>query len=102
MSASKATEWTPRAKARLAGILRTILEECGPVVEREWAVKLLGAPDALAAHPQLGRVVPEIGRDEIRELIVTPYRVFYKVGTDRCFVLSVRHSRMLIKSRRSL
>ena len=39
--------WTPRARLRLAAILRTILEEYGLVVEVEWARRFLEAPNVL-------------------------------------------------------
>src|SRR5262249_41070837 len=40
------------------------------------------ATDRLAAFPRLGRVVPEIGRDDIREVIVQSYRVTYRLLPD--------------------
>ena len=43
--------------------------------------------------PESGRVVPEFGRDEIRELIEWPYRLVYRVDADAIEVLSVLHGR---------
>ena len=34
--------------------------------------------DALRDRPQRGRVVPEFGRDVLRELIHAPYRIVYR------------------------
>ncbi|MDB6124864.1 MAG: type toxin-antitoxin system RelE/ParE family toxin [Pedosphaera sp.] len=36
--------------------------------------------DQLANFPYLGRVVPELGQETIREIIVRPYRVVYEVA----------------------
>ncbi len=94
--------WTPRARLRLAAILRTILEEDGPVVEVEWARRLLEAPNVLANNPNLGRVVPEIGREDIREIGILPYRMIYRVSPTICHILSIRHSRRRVKSTRGL
>ena len=47
----------------------------------------------LADNPRLGRMVPEIGRPDIREILVAPYRIFYRVRPGTCQVLSIRHAR---------
>jgi plasmid stabilization system protein ParE len=94
--------WTPRARLRLAAILRTILEEAGPVVEVEWARRFLEAPNVLAGNPTLGRIVPEIGREDIREIGVRPFRIVYRVSPTICYILSIRHSRRRIRSVRGL
>ena len=94
--------WTPRARLRLASHLRVILEEDGPVVEAKWARKLLHAPNILAENPLIGRMVPEIGREDIREIIVSPYRIIYRVSATICHILSVRHSRQKTMSVRRL
>ena len=47
----------------------------------------------LTAHAGRGRVVPELSREEIRELIYGDYRVVYRVAERRVDVLTVRHGR---------
>lgn len=94
--------WTPRARLRLAAILRTILEEDGPVVEVEWARRFLEAPNVLADNPSLGRIVPELGREDIREIGVLPYRMIYRASPAICQILSIRHSRRRVRSVRGL
>lgn len=94
--------WTPRSRLRLAAILRTILEEDGPVVEVEWARRFLAAPNVLANNPSLGRIVPEIGREDIRGIGVLPYRMIYRASPTICHILSIRHSRRHVRSVRGL
>ena len=94
--------WTARARLRLAAILRTILEEDGPVVEVEWARRFLEAPNVLSGNPSLGRIVPEIDREDIREIGILPYRMIYRVSPTICHILSIRHSRRRIRSVRGL
>jgi plasmid stabilization system protein ParE len=39
----------------------------------------MGRTDSLANFPQLGRVVPEQNDENIREIILRPYRIIYQV-----------------------
>ncbi len=43
------------------------------------------------AFPLLKWVVPEIGRDDIREVIVQSYRVIYQLLPDEVEILTVHH-----------
>jgi len=94
--------WTPRGLNRLDGIVRDIAMGDGLQTALKWHDNIFDATERLAAFPLSGRVVPEIARNQIREIILPPYRIVYKVQGDTCNVLSVRHSRRQIKSLRSL
>lgn len=54
---------------------------------------LFGAAERLEDFPYSGRVVPEIGRDDIREVLHRPFRILYRVQADRVEILTVRHMR---------
>jgi plasmid stabilization system protein ParE len=41
----------------------------------------------------MGRVVPEYQLENIRELIVKPYRVLYRILGDECLIEAVFHSK---------
>ena len=56
-----------------------------------FARRVFQATDRLAAFPRLGRVVPEIGRDDMREVIVQSYRVIYRLLPDEVEILIVHH-----------
>ena len=63
----------------------------------------MNAAARLADHPALGRMVPEIGHNDIREIIVgKAYRLIYKHTPHCCYVLSVRHHRFNLSTLRSL
>jgi plasmid stabilization system protein ParE len=55
--------------------------------------KLLAAPEILVHTPRLGRRVPEFNIEELRELLVKPYRILYLLRDDTCFVVAVIHAR---------
>jgi plasmid stabilization system protein ParE len=39
--------------------------------------------------PQVGRVVPELANQEVREVLVRNYRIVYRVHSDAIHVLTV-------------
>lgn len=88
--------------ARLDSIVKDIAFGDGIITALKWHDDIFDATQNLSDFPFLGRMVPEIGRREIREIILSPYRIIYKVNEVSCHILSVRHSRRLITSLRSL
>jgi toxin ParE1/3/4 len=64
-----------------------------PDAARQWAEGVFDAVDELANFPGQGRVVPEVGRPSVRELIHGEYRVIYKVEAKAIGILTVRHGR---------
>lgn len=61
-----------------------------------WTNEIFDGVERLTEFPESGRVVPELGSREIRELLIGAYRVFYRVGS-AVEVLSVRHGSQLIR-----
>ncbi len=56
-----------------------------------WLEELLDHVESLARFPDSGRMVPELQRDDIREILVTPYRVMYRRGEGVVEIAAVRH-----------
>lgn len=50
--------------------------------------------DRLADHPQLGRVVPEYGQWQLRELVDRWNRVLYRLRSDAVEVVTIVSTRM--------
>jgi plasmid stabilization system protein ParE len=74
--------WTDPALADLETIAEYIardsLRQASLLVQRAFL-----STDRLDAFPQLGRIVPEIGDESVRELIVRPYRIVHVLrGSD--------------------
>jgi plasmid stabilization system protein ParE len=68
-----------------------------PNAAEKWAEGLILAVQKLKRLPRAGRVVPEIGLEEYRELIYGNYRVVYRVSSNTVFILTVRHLRRLLE-----
>ncbi len=92
MAESRPILWTGPALADLREI-REWVERDSPDAARRFAAKIRERVDELARFPSSGRVVPEIGIDRYREIIVRPYRVIYEIRDDDIVILRVRHSR---------
>ena len=56
--------------------------------------ELISETDRLQEFPELGRTVPEYRDGNIREIIVRPYRIVYRVDHKRglCEIARVWHS----------
>jgi len=46
---------------------------------------------SLTEYPDSGRVVPELQREDLRELIIPPYRVMYRRTADAVEIAAIRH-----------
>jgi plasmid stabilization system protein ParE len=88
--------WTDPALERVEQIAVYIAGD-DPDAAVRWTVELFAAVARLADFPESGRIVPELGKREVRELIFGAYRVFYRIGPS-VQVLSVRHGSQLIRS----
>jgi addiction module RelE/StbE family toxin len=90
--------WSPRSLADLEGIREQIAGDselyAGLVVSR-----LVAAPSRLLEFPESGRMVPEFGRPNLRELIVRPYRLVYRLRGDIIEVVTVFHAARMYPER---
>lgn len=84
--------WSPLAELRTAEAFEFIAQ-AHPLAATQWLDRLLHAVGSLAELPDRGRVVPELARPDIREVVLPPYRVIYRREAKRITVLTVRHSR---------
>lgn len=97
-------EWTPRGERRrneVCDYIRSLA--CDDTIAWTWEDRFFDEAARLADNPELGRIVPEIHRPEIRELIIgKSYRLIYKRTLTCCYILSIRHHLFSLKSIRSL
>jgi toxin ParE1/3/4 len=89
--------WTVEAKQQLIDIKNYIAND-DPVAADRQIKRLIARAETLGNPPLLGRVVPEIDRANIRELLERPYRIIYTMIDQQAWVLTVWHYRRLLKS----
>jgi len=82
--------WTPGAVRDLEQI-HTYIAADAPRYADVVAARIVQAFEQLEDFPQSGRVVPELGRDDVRELIQGAYRLVYQLRGDRAEILAIHH-----------
>lgn len=61
-----------------------------------FAIKIFEAAERLELFPESGRIVPELNRKEIREVIFGSYRIIYRIRDKLVEILTVYHSARLL------
>ena len=88
-------DWSPVFLRSLGEIVDYIAEDHPKAAER-WAVGVIEKVEKLERFPKRGRVVPEFGRAELRELRYGNYRIFYQIRKERIAMMTIRHSKRLL------
>lgn len=84
--------WTEHAYAQLDEAMAFIARD-RPETAMIWLERILDAGASLAELPDRGRVVPEAAREDVRELIIRPYRLIYRRDANVVTVTMVVHER---------
>ena len=96
-------DWSSRGDSRRRACVEYIAQEsCDWETAWRWEDAVFAAVEALEDFPLSGRIVPEFGRDDIREVFHGDYRIIYRVRRGQVEILSVRHGHFLLRSVRSL
>jgi toxin ParE1/3/4 len=82
--------WTRPARNDLREI-RTYIAQDSPRYARVVVARLVAAVRRLREYPLSGRVVPELARPTIREVIAGAYRIVYRVTPGAIQILAVVH-----------
>ncbi len=89
--------WSPLAIQRVKEIGEQIKRD-NPIVARKLIGTMFDKVEKLAEFPESGAINPEAERKDIRQLVVKNHRIIYRVEVNMIIVLTVRHSRQLLKS----
>ena len=88
-------QWSPLAVDRISEIAEYIALD-NPSAANKWVNDIFGSTEKLLDFPSIGRVVPELKDQKIRELLKGNYRIIYRVDTDVISILTVRHGRQIL------
>ena len=82
--------WSPLSIEKLEQITDYISQD-NIDAANELANKILNDAEKLKDFPMMGREVPEVHREEIREIFVEEYRVIYKIEKNKISILTIRN-----------
>lgn len=87
--------WTERAVTDLIAIGDYIGAD-DAATARAWVEKLRQRAMKASKMPRTGRIVPEIARDDVREVLQRTYRIVYRIVDDGIVVLTVFEGHRLL------
>ena len=87
--------WSPLAIDRVSEIAEYISLD-NPTAAQKWIDNIFKKVGSLQFSPEIGRIVPEIERKEIRELIFGNYRIIYRFEKTNISILTIRHSKQIL------
>lgn len=88
--------WTEKASADALAIHAYIAERSEIYADVVYS-RILARPDPqLIEHPLSGSIVPEYGRNDIREVFVHSFRIIYLVLKDEIRMLTIIHGAQLL------
>jgi plasmid stabilization system protein ParE len=86
--------WSPQALEDVDAICGYVGRDA-PRFAAVFAERIFAAVDDLKSFPRSGRMVPEIGRDDYREVIFQSYRIIYRLLGPDVEVVTVHHGARL-------
>ena len=60
-------------------------------------LKILETSRSIKKFPLIGRIVPEMGNENIRERFIYSYRLIYQLKDETIFIMAVIHGKRLLK-----
>ncbi len=90
-------KWTPQALEDVETIANFIARD-SIYYARMFTIKVFEAVNRLELFVESGRIVPELNRKEIREVILGNYRIIYRVKDKVVEILTVYHSARLLSA----
>nr|WP_321401380.1 type II toxin-antitoxin system RelE/ParE family toxin [uncultured Desulfobacter sp.] len=87
--------WSPLAIDRVSEIANYIAKD-KPTAAENWVDKIFSKVESLSSSPKSGRIVPEINKDQYREIIYGNYRIVYRIEEKQISILTVRHGKQLL------
>lgn len=82
--------WSHEAAADMEAVAKFIAKD-SPSYAAAFIRKILDAGNSLDIFPERGRIVPEFGSPDIREIFIRDYRLIYQVQASRVKILTLIH-----------
>ena len=96
MQRKKAITFTASAVNDLDDIRSWYADQQVPAVGDKLLREIVSQVEKLGAFPESGRIVPEFGIANLRELICSPFRIIYRLDESKVRVVRVWRSERLL------
>ena len=87
--------WSPLSIQRIQEISDYIAAD-NLRAANNWIDSVFEKVEILKANPEIGRIVPEIGKSDIRELLFGNYRIIYLSSKKQISILTIRHFKQIL------
>lgn len=87
--------WSPLAVERLEEIYNYISADNISAAQKMMN-SIFKKVETLSKNPKRGRKVPEVNREEIREVFEGEYRIIYRIESKKIFILTIRNFKQLL------
>lgn len=73
------------------------ISQDSPRASRKMIKKISESLKKLPSFPQSGRMIPEIQDPTLREIVIGPYRIMYRLEKDKIVILRALHGKRLFE-----
>ena len=88
-------QWSPLSVDRISEISEYIAQDSPNAAER-WVHSIFDRVEQIKDFSESGQPVPETNRKDIQQLIISNYRIIYRVEPKMISILTVRHCRQIL------
>ena len=81
----------------IESIRRWYLDQQVPETGERFVGEIISSVERLGDFPESGRIVPEFGVSHLREIIMPPFRIIYRLDKTQVRVVRVWRSERLLK-----
>lgn len=82
--------WTEDGYSSFDEVVQYIAKD-SPYYASNFAKKITSTIEILKDFPEIGRIVPEYNKPDLRELIYQNYRIVYRIVNDAIYIVLVIH-----------
>jgi len=90
-------KWSPEAIEDIESIAEYIARD-SEYYAQAVVTEILSVSRSIGEYPLIGRVVPEIGDEHIRERLIYSYRLVYRIEPEQILVAAVIHGKRLLEN----
>jgi addiction module RelE/StbE family toxin len=90
-----ALRWTPQAVEDLGSITEFISQDSSQYAAL-FVIDVFKSVNLLKTFPKLGRIVPELNIQSIREIILGNYRIVYRIKKSLVEILTIYHGSKIL------